>query len=113
MHNTQDTGGEAERSTLLITYILHSLAPFTGGLTGVIAAIISHIKVRETQSHFIRSHHSWLIRTFWWGLLWLVISYGLMILLVGYAIYAVAALWWLYRTIRGFVNYNESKPMPG
>lgn len=113
MDMTQDAGSEAERSTLLITYILHSLAPFTGGLTGLIAAIISHIKVRETQNAFIRSHHGWLIRTFWSGLLWLAIAYALMILLVGYLVYAVAAVWWLYRTIRGFVNYNERRPLPG
>ena len=41
---TVDAGTEAERNLLLITYILHALAPFNG-LTSVIAVIISHIKI--------------------------------------------------------------------
>lgn len=108
-----DTGSEAERNTLLITYVLHGLAPFTALTAAVIAVIISHIKVRETNSAFIRSHHSWLIRTFWWGLLWSLICGALTLLLVGYVGFAVLAVWWLYRTIRGFINYNEKRPMPG
>ncbi len=108
-----DTGTEAERSTLLVTYLLHGLAPLTVLMAAVIAVIISHIKVRETQSAFIRSHHSWLIRTFWWGLLWSLVCGVLTLVLVGYLGFAVLALWWLYRTIRGFINYGEKRPMPG
>ena len=108
-----DGGSEAERSTLLITYVLHALAPFTGGLTGLIAVIISHIKVRETQNAFIRSHHSWLIRTFWWAVVGFALSYALMIVVVGFVTYAITAIWWLYRTIRGFINYGEKRLMPG
>lgn len=107
-----DAGTEAERNTLLITYVLHALAPFTA-LTAIIAVIISHIKVGETQNEFIRSHHSWLIRTFWWGLLWTVISSILVFVLIGFIGYAAVALWWLYRTVRGFINYGEKRPMPG
>lgn len=108
-----DGGSESERSTLLITYVLHALGPFTGALTGLIAVIISHIKVRETQNEFIRSHHSWLIRTFWWAVVWVAISYALMIVVVGFFTYALVAIWWLYRTIRGFINYGEKRVMPG
>jgi uncharacterized membrane protein len=107
-----DAGSESERSTLLITYILHALAPFTA-LTGIAAVIISHIKVNETSNAFIRSHHSWLIRTFWWGLLWAVICSVLFIVLIGALGFVALAIWWLYRTIRGFINYSEKRPMPG
>lgn len=107
-----DSGSESERSTLLITYVLHALGPFTGAFTGLIAVIISHIKVRETHSAFIRSHHAWLIRTFWWAVLWAVISYALMIVVVGFFTYGLLAIWWLYRTIRGFINYSEKRSMP-
>mgnify|MGYP001619528831 CR=1 FL=1 len=109
---TTDGGSESERSTLLIAYVLHALAPFTA-LTAIIAVIISHIKVKETQSAFIRSHHSWLIRTFWWGLLWSVICGVLTMLVVGLFGFVVLGIWWLYRTIRGFINYSEKRPMPG
>ena len=110
--SSTDGGSEAERSTLLITYVLHALAPFTA-LTGIIAVIISHIKVGETQSPFIRSHHSWLIRTFWWGFLWAVICGVLTMVVIGVFGFIVLGIWWLYRTIRGFINYSEKRPMPG
>jgi uncharacterized membrane protein len=109
---TPDVGSDDERTTLLIAYVLHALAPFTGGLVGLIAVIISHIKVRQTQSAFIRSHHSWLIRTFWWAVVFLVIAYALMVVLIGWVVYAVVAIWWLYRTVRGFINYGEKREMP-
>ena len=110
--NTIDAGAEGERSMLLVTYILHALAPFTA-LSAIIAVIISHIKVKETQNEFIRSHHSWLIRTFWWGLLWTLICIPLVLVLVGALGFVLVGVWWLYRTIRGFINFNERKPMPG
>lgn len=106
-----DTGTEAERNLLLITYILHALAPFNG-LTAIAGIIISHIKVNETASAFIRSHHSWLIRTFWWGLLWAVVCGILTVILVGALGFVVLGIWWLYRVIRGFINYSERRPMP-
>jgi len=106
-------GSEAERNTLLIAYILHAIAPFTGGIVGLIAVIISHVKVRQTDNAFIRSHHSWLIRTFWWAVVFLVLAYATMILVVGFALYAAVAVWWLYRTIRGFISYGEKRVMPG
>lgn len=108
-----DAGTEPERNILLIAYILHGLAPFTAVATGIAAVIISHIKVNETQSAFIRSHHSWLIRTFWWGLLWAALCGILTLLVIGIFGFYVLALWWLYRSIRGFINYSERKPMPG
>ena len=110
--NTIDAGAEGERSTLLVTYILHALAPFTA-LSAIIAVIISHIKVKETQNEFIHSHHSWLIRTFWWCLLWTLICIPLVLVLVGALGFVLVGVWWLYRTIRGFINFNERKPMPG
>lgn len=107
----QDQGSEADRQMLTITYVLHVLAPFTG-ITGIAAVIISFIKVNETQSEFIRSHHRWLLRTFWWGLLWSLVCYVLTFVLVGILGFVALGIWWLYRTIRGFINYSERRPMP-
>ncbi len=103
-------GSEIERNTLLIVYILHGLAVFNG-LTALIGVIISHLKVNETTSAFARSHHRWLIRTFWWGLLWAVIATVLMIVGIGFLIYLVVIVWWIYRVVRGVINFTERRPM--
>lgn len=109
---TGDAGSEGERSTLLIAYVLHIIAPFTLWTAAIIGVIIDHLKVNDTTSAFISSHHRWLIRTFWWGFLWLCIATVLMLVLVGYLVYLVVAIWWLIRVVRGVLNYLERKPMP-
>ena len=107
-----DWGAEPERGVLLLTYILHGLAPFTFFLTTIAAVIISLIKIKETHSEAIRSHHRWLLRTFWWTLLWSAVSYVLMLVLIGFVGYIVLGIWWLYRVIFGAINFYERKPMP-
>ncbi len=107
-----DNGTDGERSTLLLAYVLHIMAPFTFWTAAIIGVVIDHIKINETSSEFIRSHHRWLIRTFWWGLLWLVVTTGLMLILIGYLLYFVVAIWWFYRVIRGVLAYVERRPMP-
>ncbi len=102
---------EAERNTLLIAYILHIVAPFTFWTAAIVGVIIDHIKINETSNEFIRSHHRWLIHTFWWGLVWLAVATALMILLVGYLIYVIVAIWWLYRVVRGVLAFMENRPI--
>lgn len=106
-----DIGTEAERNILVIAYALHALALVTG-LSAIAGVIVNHIKINETQSPFVRSHHSWLIRTFWWGLLWSVVCTALVWLLIGVFGYFILAVWWIYRIVRGVLAYTERKPMP-
>lgn len=102
-----------ERNTLLVAYVLDAVAPFTAYLAAIISVVISHIKVGETNNEFIRSHHRWLIRTFWWTLLWGVIFGLLAIVLVGFVGLFGLLIWWIYRVVRGLIDYSNNKPMPG
>ena len=104
---------ESERTALIICYILQAVGTVSGGIASIIAVIISHIRVNETHNAFIRSHHRWLIRTFWFGLLWSVVSFVL-IFAFGIGILGFLAVWvWLvYRVVRGVINYTEKRPMP-
>src|SRR3546814_17530320 len=62
------SANEAERTTLLISYVLQAISPFTAFIASIVSLVISYIKSAETQNEFIRSHHRYLIRTFWWTL---------------------------------------------
>lgn len=103
---------EKERTTLLVAYLLHVVAPFTLWTAAIVGVIIDHLKINETQNLFIRSHHRWLIHTFWWGFLWLVVATVLMWVLVGFLVYLVVAVWWLYRVVRGGLSFIDRQPMP-
>ena len=106
-----DWGNPPERDTLLITYLLHGFGAFTG-ITAFIALIISLIKIKETRSELIRGHHSWMLRTFWWGLFWSAVCFVLTFVAVGLVGFFILWLWFLYRVIYGAINFFERKPMP-
>ena len=95
----------------LVCYILYALSWLTG-ITGIVAIIINYVKREDAQGTLYESHFSWQIRTFWWGLLWGVIGFVTTFILVGFLILAVAAIWSIYRLVKGFLNWSEGKPMP-
>lgn len=107
-----DVGTDTERNTLVIAYVLYALGPFTGSLTAIAGVIVNHLKINDTDSEFLRSHHSWLIRTFWWGLLWGIIGTALTIIGVGLVILGVLAVWYIYRIVRGLIAYSDRKVLP-
>ena len=89
-----------------ILYILHGLAPFTMWLLAVVAIIIGMVKKSDLQGTVLASHVSWLSRTFWWGLLWIVIC-----TVIGAILYwlpfTVLFIWYLYRVIKGWLKLND------
>ncbi|HZR36576.1 MAG TPA: hypothetical protein VFA75_14485 [Nevskia sp.] len=106
---------EAERNTLLIAYVLFC-ATFVTGFAGIAGVILCHIKVGESGNEFLRSHYRWLIRTFWFTLLWAVVC-GVLVASIIFAVlggigFAALFVWHLYRLIRGLVTFSERRPMP-
>jgi uncharacterized membrane protein len=95
----------------MITYILYALSAFVG-LTAIVAIIINYLKREETAGTIYESHFTWQIRTFWWGLLWAVIGFLTMFIVVGFVVLLAAAVWSIYRIVKGFLNWNDGKPMP-
>jgi len=57
----------------------------------------------------------------WWSTIWAMIGWViflvLAIVLIGLAlgplIWAITAIWVLYRVIRGFIAFSGSRPIPG
>jgi len=95
----------------MVIYILYALSSFTG-FTGIVAIIINYIKREDTAGTIYASHFTWQIRTFWWSLVWAVLGFVTVFVGVGFLILAVDGIWVLYRIIKGFLNWNDGKPMP-
>ena len=106
--------------TTQILYVLHLLAPFTAWLLAVVAIIVGMATRGDVRGTWLDSHYSWLSRTFWWGILWVVIAaivtVPLFITVVGiplvWLIWAVLFVWYLYRVIRGWLRLNDRQPAP-
>jgi uncharacterized membrane protein len=95
----------------LATYILYALSAFTG-ITGIVALIINYIKREDTAGTIYASHFTWQIRTFWWSLVWGILGFLTLLVGVGFLILCIDGIWVLYRMIKGFLNWNDGKPMP-
>lgn len=112
-----------------VCYALYLLGYATGGLTALIGAVIAHAQ-QGTAGPDMRTHYTYLIRTFW-GFLLLAIAAGvvagvfwlvglpLTFIGVGFAFWglaglicAVPAVWFGVRCIVGLVYLSRGEPHP-
>jgi len=99
------------RRLTLVAYFLYALAWFNG-LTAVIAVIINYVKRDDARGTLYESHFTWQIRTFWLSLIWAVVGFLTSFILIGYAILLGAAIWTIYRIVKGLLFWNDSRPLP-
>lgn len=116
-------------SATLLVYILFALAAVIAlvghgmmvgapllTLIGVVAVIIAYVKRDDARGTWTESHLSWLIRTFWWSLLWNVLGWIVAVTVIGIpvaiAIWVITTIWVIYRLIRGYLYFKDSKPTP-
>lgn len=104
---------ENERSAKSLTAIIYALyaASFLFGISAVAAIMMNYIKKEDVAGTFLESHFRWQMRTFWFGLLWMVIGGITVFILVGWLILCVNTLWIVYRIVKGWLNLNDNKPM--
>jgi uncharacterized membrane protein len=98
------------RDLTQIIYFLYAASIF-GGITAVIAIIINHLKRDDVAGTWLESHFRWQIRTFWFSLLWFVIGQITIFIAIGFVIWGIAAIWAIYRIVKGMLNFYDNKPM--
>lgn len=108
--NTIATNIEADRTLTLAAYVLH-LVGAVAGITSIIGLILNYLK-RGQSGEVMDSHHTWMIHSFWWAILWCVIGVLTVFIGVGVAILIVAWIWYIYRHVRGLIVLANGEPMP-
>ena len=104
----------------LLSSGLIAFAPL-GCVAGFVGLVIAYVKRSDAQGTWVASHFTWLIRTFWWSLLWdviaVVILFTLGLILIGIpiaiAILIATSIWGIYRLVRGFLLFKDSQAVPG
>jgi uncharacterized membrane protein len=96
-------------SMALIVYILYFVAYFVG-ITAIVGVIIAHVQ-KGSGDAMLESHYDFQIRTFWVGLLYLVVGTILAFVLVGFLVLAWWFIWSLIRNIKGILALNENRPI--
>ena len=102
---------ENDRTVMHVLYAMHTVAPFTLWSLSVIALIVNYIRKSDEQDPLYVAHHDYMIRTFWWAALWLVLSSPLYLLFIfpGAFAWFVVGVWYLYRCIRGWIRFNDNR----
>lgn len=133
--STGSVPGDVPVTAALIAYALFGLAATVAlisaggivvaaplfGLIGIVGVIICYVKRDDARGTWVESHFHWLIRTFWYSLVWGVIGGIIFVLLfivfllgvfLAHVIWGIASIWVLYRVIRGYMLFKDSRPIP-
>ncbi|RWM70794.1 MAG: hypothetical protein EOR81_32370 [Mesorhizobium sp.] len=100
---------EPGSTNALVIYILY-LASLVIGVTGIVGIVLAYIN-RGKAGGFVESHYTFLIRTFWIGLLYALISAGLMMVAIGFVLMFVVAVWFIARCILGLQALQRGEPV--
>src|SRR6187401_2611775 len=130
MNTTNDNTPQSLYDWTQIIYGLHALSLLTGilgaatvigsfliGWPSLIAVILNYVKRGDVRGTWLESHFRWQIRTFWYGLLWVVLCALFVIFTLGVGILIawlpllITGLWFIYRVVRGWMALSDRRPM--
>jgi uncharacterized membrane protein len=102
---------DQQKNLVLLVYILQA-ASFLVGITSIAAVVINYLKRDEVKGTWLESHFNWQIKTFWYGLLGMVIGAVLLVVVIGGLVLLATTIWFIYRIIKGWLAYNDGKTLP-
>src|ERR671912_70739 len=101
-------------------YALHALSLVVGivgtatvigafliGWPSLLAVVLNYVKRDQVRGTWLESHFLWQIRTFWYGLLWVVLCGAFVFFTLGIGLLVVwvpliiLTIWFIYRIVRG------------
>lgn len=112
-----ERGVEDSKQLARILYAIHAATFFFSlGMLSIVPVIVNYIKRPETVGMLVHSHHTWMIRSFWWYVVWMTVGGILFVSVLGFplafAVWGLAWIWKAYRLIRGFLDLNNNRTMP-
>ena len=110
MSNDSPQQAEANKSITHVIYALYA-ASLLVGVTYIVAIILNYVKRDDVIGTVYESHFRWQIRTFWFSLLWSIVGGLTFWFIVGFFVWAVAGIWYIYRIAKGWLRLSEGKGM--
>lgn len=106
-----------QKNLARIIYVVHGLTFFFSlGLMSIVPLIVNYVKRPETSGTYLYSHHSWMIRSFWWYIAWcfvsIVLALTFFLMPVAIVVFLAAWIWKAYRLVRGFLDLESNREMP-
>ena len=108
-HGSNTSGVDSNRPVIVGALYI---ASFFTAFTGLIGVVLAHIWAGDARGTWAESHYTYLIRTFWFGLLGTVVGALLTIILVGFLVLMFVAVWFGVRSVLSIVKASKGEPMP-
>lgn len=105
------TNNEAQLTNTTISktiYIVLAVGLFIP-FVGIVALIVAYVNKGDTPT-WLNENYRFAIRTFWIGALYLMISYILTFVLIGFITLAITYIWYIVRCAKGFnaVSHHQT-----
>ncbi len=100
----------SSRTMALVAYVLHLFGAMFA-LPSIVGLVLNYVSRRDCGD-LAASHHAWMIRSFWWALLFFVIGWFTRFFLIGWVIIFATWAWYVYRHVRGLVALVNDQPLP-
>ena len=108
--NVVNTSNSEVKNYVFIAYVTYAVGLLIL-FTPVVGVIMAYVKRDEAQGSIYASHIDYLIKTFWVSLVGTVLGTFTLLILIGWLILLVTAIWFIYRVVVGLIKLNEDKPV--
>lgn len=108
--NVVNTSSSDVKNYVFIAYVTYAVGLLIL-FTPVVGVIMAYVKRDEAQGSIYASHIDYLIKTFWVSLVGTVLGTFTTLILIGWLILLVTAIWFIYRVVIGLIKLNEDKPV--
>ena len=100
---------QADTRTPQVVYALFLAGLVTANVTLLIGVIIAYV-YRKDAAPWLQDHYRFLIRTFWIGSLYFCIAFVLSLILIGYLLWPLLAVWLGVRCVLGWMAVRNGQP---
>lgn len=98
-----------DKNFALLAYVMY-LASIFCGVTAIIGVIMAYV-FRADAPEWLQTHYTYMINTFWKGLLFFVISSILCLILIGFVLLLITFIWWVVRILNGLKALKNNAPI--
>ena len=102
-------GFDANQPTIIS---LLFLGGYFTGFSGLVGIVLAHVWQGDNQEEWAKSHFTYLIRTFWFGLVGFLISGVLTVVLIGILLIPAVMIWIGVRSVLSLIKAQKREPMP-
>jgi uncharacterized membrane protein len=109
MSNFEISTNPAERGNANLIYVLY-LVGIAAGITAIVGVVMAYL-AQDSAPDWLKTHYRNQINIFWKALLYSVVGGVLCVVLIGFAILAVAFVWYIVRVVRGVQTLAKGEPV--